>query len=59
MNGLQIVLAVVFFAVLGGAYALAYYLNRKTPRPAGGENLKPECKGCHDRSCMNNPDHHR
>ena len=59
MSGVQVVLAVVFFAVLGGSYALAYYLNHRTPKPAGCEDLKPSCKGCHDRNCMNNPDYHR
>ena len=41
MSGVQVVLAVVFFAVLGGIYALAYYLNHRTPKPAGCEDLKP------------------
>lgn len=49
--------AVLFFAVLGGIYALLYYLNHKTPVPEGCENLKAQCKGCQDHSCGNNPEH--
>lgn len=49
--------AVLLFAVLGGLYALLYYLNHKTPLPEGCENLKAECKGCQDVTCMNNPAH--
>lgn len=49
--------AVLFFAGLAGIYALLYYFNHKTPVPEGCEDLKAECKGCHDTSCMNNPAH--
>lgn len=53
----NIVYAVVFFAVLAGIYCIGYYLNHKTPKPKGCENLKAECDGCKITSCMNNPIH--
>lgn len=59
MQSSVIITAVLFFAVLGGIYAAAYYLNHKAPRPKGCEDLKPQCRGCHDKNCMNNPDYHR
>lgn len=49
--------AVLFFAVLGGLYAFLYHMNHKTPVPAGCEDLKVACNGCHDHSCGNNPSH--
>lgn len=49
--------AVLYLALLGGGYALVFYLNHKTPVPKGCENLKASCKGCHDTSCANHPDH--
>lgn len=55
MEWQNVMLAVGFFALLGGIYAAAYYMNHKTPKPKGCENLKPECRGCHDKNCMNNP----
>lgn len=48
---------IIFFACLAGLYALLYHLNHNTPLPEGCENLKAECKGCHDTACMNNPAH--
>lgn len=47
--------AVLYLAILGGLYALVYYLNHKTPVPEGCEHLKAECEGCHDVSCCNHP----
>lgn len=49
--------AVLYFAGLAGIYALLYYLNHKTPVPKGCEDIKVECNGCNDTSCMNNPVH--
>ncbi|MEE0831778.1 MAG: hypothetical protein UIM26_09985 [Longicatena sp.] len=49
--------AVLYLAILGGIYALVYYLNSRTPLPEGCENLKAECEGCHDVSCCNHPTH--
>ena len=53
----KIIPAVLLFAVLIGVYITLYLLNRKTPKPAGCENLRAECKGCQDFLCMNNPVH--
>lgn len=49
--------AALLFAALGGLYALLYYLNHKTPVPKGCEDIKAECKGCHDTACANHPAH--
>lgn len=49
--------AVIYLGILGGIYALVFYLNHKTPLPKGCENFKAECEGCHDTSCCNNPAH--
>lgn len=49
--------ALIYGSVLAGFYALAYYLNHKTPVPKGCENLKEECNGCGISSCGNHPSH--
>jgi len=49
--------ALLFLAVMGGLYALLYYLNHRTPVPEGCENLKAECDGCRITSCENHPVH--
>ncbi|MDR1795217.1 MAG: hypothetical protein LBR25_07465 [Erysipelotrichaceae bacterium] len=54
---MQIVYAVLFLAVLGGLFAGLTYLNQKTPRPEGCENLVAECGGCGIRSCPQHPDY--
>ncbi len=48
-------LAAIYFALLGSIYAILYYLNRRTPVPQGCESLKSQCKGCQDYSCQHNP----
>lgn len=48
-------IALAYMAMLGGLYCLVYYLNKKTPVPAGCENLKADCEGCKITSCGNNP----
>ncbi len=53
------ILRLLFGALLGGIYAASYYLNHKTPKPPGCEDLKPQCKGCHDKNCINHPEYHR
>ncbi|MFV0479647.1 MAG: hypothetical protein ACK5LZ_03635 [Anaerorhabdus sp.] len=50
-------IALLFILGLAGFYAVAYYLNHKTPVPEGCENLKAECDGCHISSCGNHPTH--
>ena len=49
--------AIVLFAVMGGFYALLYYLNHKTPVPKGCEDAKAQCAGCRVTSCGNHPSH--
>lgn len=49
--------AIVLFALLGAIYALLYYLNHKTPAPAGCEDLKADCNGCKVTGCGNHPNH--
>ncbi|MCF0246897.1 MAG: hypothetical protein HUJ55_08775 [Ileibacterium sp.] len=53
----RILLAVLFFGTLVGVYILLFLLNKRTPKPAGMENLKADCEGCKDYSCMNHPSH--
>ncbi len=59
MEPKTIIVAVVFFAILGSIYAVTYVLNHKTPKPPGCEDLKAQCKGCHDKHCINHPEYHR
>ncbi|MBN2849932.1 MAG: hypothetical protein JXK92_04680 [Erysipelotrichaceae bacterium] len=46
---------VLYLAALGGLYALVYYLNHKTPVPAGCESIRAACDGCAIGSCGNHP----
>lgn len=52
---LHYLLPVLYLAIGGGIYAFVYHLNHKTPLPKGCENIKADCKGCHDTSCCNHP----
>ena len=54
---MQIVLAILFFALLVTIYIVLYLMNKKTPLPEGCENLKADCEGCKDYACTNNPAH--
>lgn len=47
----------IFLVVLGGAYAALYYLNHKTPVPAGCEEELVSCGGCQISSCGRHPVH--
>ena len=55
----RILLAVLFLGILVGTYILLYLLNKRTPKPAGMEDLKADCEGCKDYSCTNHPSHHQ
>lgn len=55
MDFRQMILAILFFGALIGIYIFLFLQNRKTPKPAGCENLTPECSGCRDYSCPNHP----
>ena len=49
--------AIGLFVLMASLYCLAYYLNAKTPKPKGCENLKSECQGCKVVGCANHPSH--
>lgn len=49
----RLILAVAFFAALVGLYIVLFLMNRRTPKPEGCENLKPDCSACKDYSCPN------
>lgn len=50
---MRLFLAVLFFAGLVGLYIFLFLKNKHTPKPAGCENLRPDCAGCHDIYCPN------
>lgn len=54
---MEIVLAILFFALLVTIYIVLYLMNKKTPLPEGCEDLKADCEGCKDYACTNNPAH--
>lgn len=45
----------LFLAAMGGLYAALYYLNHKTPIPAGCEVEEVSCHGCSISSCGKHP----
>lgn len=51
----RLLLAILFFGALVGIYIFLFLKNRRTPKPEGCENLKPDCSGCKDWSCPNHP----
>lgn len=53
----RIALGILFFAALVGIYIFLYLMNKKTPKPEGCEDLKPDCEACRDFACTNNPVH--
>jgi len=54
---MSFIYAIIFFALLGGAYAALYYWNHRTPVPEGCEDIKLECDGCKITSCDHHPNH--
>lgn len=52
---MEYILPVLYLGALGAIYAIVYHLNHRTPLPKGCEDLKAQCKGCHDTTCSNNP----
>jgi len=48
-------MAVILFIILGSFCGLGYYLNKKTPRPEGCEEISEKCEGCNITSCVNHP----
>lgn len=51
----RLILAILFFGALVGIYIFLFLKNRRTPKPAGCENLKADCDGCKDIYCPNHP----
>ena len=49
--------AIILFGGLVGVYIVLFLMNKRTPLPPECENLKADCDGCKDYSCMNNPNH--
>ena len=47
--------AILLFIVLAGLVVLGTYLNNRTPKPEGCENLDAQCSGCKITSCIKNP----
>lgn len=52
---MTIIYGMLFIIVLGSIYVLCYYLNHKTPKPKGCEEMTSACEGCHVTTCENNP----
>ncbi|MGE4341518.1 MAG: hypothetical protein AB7E23_00265 [Bacilli bacterium] len=48
---LRILLAIVVFTSLSGLFALGYVLNKRTPKPAGCEDMEAACSSCPVASC--------
>jgi hypothetical protein len=56
---MRYLIAILFFGTLVGIYIFLYLANKRTPLPPGCENLRADCEGCHDVSCMNHPSHNK
>jgi hypothetical protein len=52
---MQFVAPILFLGLLGGLYASSYYLNLKTPKPEGCEDLDVSCGSCSISSCGLHP----
>jgi len=50
---MNFIYALLYMAVLGSIFLLSYILNKRTPVPAGCEDLKANCEGCKIASCGN------
>ena len=44
--------AIILFVCLCVFCGLGYYLNKKTPKPEGCEELSESCAGCKIKDCM-------
>lgn len=45
------IIAAVILVVLVALFILATVMNKKTPKPAGFEDMKADCEGCSNKSC--------
>lgn len=52
---MKYVYAILVFAVFAGLFILIYYLNSKTKKPEGCEELPEECVKCKVTLCNRNP----
>ncbi len=52
---MQIVYGMIFILVLGSIYVIGYYLNHKTPKPEGCEDMTENCGACGITSCGHHP----
>lgn len=50
-------IAILIGLGLGALLAFSYYLNQKTPVPAGCENIEAACEGCKASTCSRHPSH--
>lgn len=51
---LRILLAILVFSALVGIFVLGFILNKRTPKPAGCEDLEATCHACPVTSCGHN-----
>jgi len=47
----SVIIGIAIIAALVGLFILGYVMNKRTPVPAGCENLTPDCEGCAISSC--------
>jgi hypothetical protein len=47
----KILIGIGIITILVTAFIVSYQWNKKTPVPAGCENLSPDCEGCGMTSC--------
>ncbi|MCD8574119.1 MAG: hypothetical protein LRY28_01175 [Erysipelotrichaceae bacterium] len=52
---MQFIAPLLFLGFLGGVYASAYYLNLKTPKPEGCDDVDVSCGSCSISSCGLHP----
>lgn len=57
MDVQNVILAAVVFGILVGINIVLFYMNKNTPKPEGCEDIKADCEGCQDWSCVNHPKH--
>ena len=51
--------AIIIFILLASIVAVGYYLNQKTPKPEGCQDLKETCEGCKIASCIHHPSYRK
>lgn len=56
---LQAILAIIIVIALGGLFALGYFLNKKTKKPEGCEEMTERCGSCEVTLCHFNKAHQK